>query len=515
MSGLTEIENMLDQQAERAKGSGKGAKGNDGGGRGKGTNRSEGKTAEEVANERAERKKAKLAAKEARKAQAAAKKANKGQTGKGGGKASKKEAKGDKRDKSEKANDTSAGGAAEGNDKPSGEGDGRRGSNKGTMQFDDPKKYAKYMKKQVLQRTKLQTPKQVPLFSHLPQFEPESSLSLQVGFSAEELHPAFVRLGLKFAEGTIKGSNARCLALLNAFKAFIQDYKTPPNKELSRDLNAVIKPLIRFIIDCRPQSISMGNALRYLKRIIAKVSPSMAEAQAKEFILEKIDAFIQERIEYADMVIARTGCDKINDGDVILTYAKSHVVEMIIKMAHEAGKKFKVIIVDSRPHLEGQQLMRRLTKLGLKCTYILINALSFVMQEVSKVFLGAHAMLANGTLVSRLGCAVVGMMAHTYNVPLLACCETYKFHERTQLDSIGINELGDPDALIRTTDRDDASHSDVLADWRDIAKLRILNLTYDLTPAEFVSMVITEVGMIPPTSVPVVLREYHKEFTSE
>lgn len=34
---------------------------------------------------------------------------------------------------------------------------------------------------------------------------------------------------------------------------------------------------------------------------------------------------------------------------------------------------------------------------------------------------------------------------------------------------------------------------------------------YDLTPAEFVSMVITEVGMIPATSVPVVLREYHKD----
>ena len=27
------------------------------------------------------------------------------------------------------------------------------------------------------------------------------------------------------------------------------------------------------------------------------------------------------------------------------------------------------------------------------------------------------------------------------------CCETYKFHERVQLDSITSNELGDPDAL--------------------------------------------------------------------
>jgi len=83
-------------------------------------------------------------------------------------------------------------------------------------------------------------------------------------------------------------------------------------------------------------------------------------------------------------------------------------------------------------------------------------------------------------------------------------------HERVQLDSICFNELGDPDDLVKTN-RDDTRFGDVLTDWRDIQKLKLLNLNYDLTPAEFVSMVITEVGMIPPTSVPVILREYHKD----
>jgi len=508
MADLQELEKQLDEQAAKAKGAARENKGSQ--------RDDEGKSADQVAADRDARKKAKIAAKEARKAAAAAKKAAtaaaKNETKKGSQKKEKKE----KKEKNETTEVKEVNASAEVSPPTERTGGERRSSvidkvKRPMMQFDDPKKYAKYVKKQILQRTKLQEANQVALFSHLPQYEPESSLSLQVGFSAEELHPSFVRLGLKFAEGTIKGSNARCLALLNAFKDFIKDYKTPPNKELSRDLNAVIKPLIRFIIDCRPQSISMGNALRYLKSTIAKLSPSLPEEEAKELLISKIDSFIQERIEYADLVIATLGSDKINDGDVVLTYAKSHVVEMIIKKAFDDGKQFKVIIVDARPHLEGKELMRKLTAHGLKCSYILINGLSYVMQEVSKVFLGAHAMLANGALISRLGCAVVGMMAHTYKVPLLVCCETYKFHERTQLDSIGINELGDPDALICTTDRDDASHSDVLADWRDISQLKLLNLTYDLTPAEFVSMVITEHGMIPPTSVPVVLREYHKD----
>jgi len=39
----------------------------------------------------------------------------------------------------------------------------------------------------------------------------------------------------------------------------------------------------------------------------------------------------------------------------------------------------------------------------------------------------------------------------------------------------------------------------------------VVNLTYDAMPAEYITMIITEFGMIPPTSVPVIVREYRKE----
>lgn len=45
--------------------------------------------------------------------------------------------------------------------------------------------------------------------------------------------------------------------------------------------------------------------------------------------------------------------EKINDGDVILTYAKSSVVEKVLRHAWEQGKRFSVVVVDSRPMLEG------------------------------------------------------------------------------------------------------------------------------------------------------------------
>lgn len=109
-------------------------------------------------------------------------------------------------------------------------------------------------------------------------------------------------------------------------------------------------------------------------------------------------------------------------------------------------------------------------------------------------------MLSNGNLISRAGTAAVALMARRFNIPVLVCCETYKFVERAQLDSICFNELGDPDALV-------SGGSCALKEWRKTPNLKLLNLMYDLTPIEFISVVITEVGMIPPTSVPVILRE--------
>lgn len=100
------------------------------------------------------------------------------------------------------------------------------------------------------------------LFSHLPQYERESSLSLNVGFSSDEIHPAILTLGLKYAEGKITGANARCVALLTALKEVVTDYKTPDDKMLIRDLDKKLRPLIQFLIDCRPHSIGMGNAIR-------------------------------------------------------------------------------------------------------------------------------------------------------------------------------------------------------------------------------------------------------------
>jgi translation initiation factor 2B subunit (eIF-2B alpha/beta/delta family) len=58
------------------------------------------------------------------------------------------------------------------------------------------------------------------------------------------------------------------------------------------------------------------------------------------------------------------------------------------------------------------------------------------------VLLSADALLANGYVLGPVGSAMLALIAHKYNKPVIVCCETYKFSERVQTDSILFNELG-------------------------------------------------------------------------
>lgn len=256
------------------------------------------------------------------------------------------------------------------------------------------------------------------------------------------MHNLFVQVGLQYLAGDIVGGNARCIAMLRTFKEAIRDYSTPPEKTLARDLTSKISSYVSFLIECRPLSISMGNSIRFLKNRIAKLPLTISESEAKNALCSDIDHFINDKIVLADRVIVRHAATNIRDGDVLLTYGCSCVVEMTLLYAHELGRQFRVVVVDSHPKFEGQALLRRLVAKGLTCSYTHINAVSYIMHEVTRVFLGAASILSNGTVYSRVGTACVSMVAHACRVPVLICCEAYKFHERVQLDSICSNELG-------------------------------------------------------------------------
>ncbi|NWQ84735.1 EI2BD factor, partial [Columbina picui] len=304
------------------------------------------------------------------------------------------------------------------------------------VQVDDPAAQRKLAKKLERQQVPLRQDygTKVNLFSHLHQYSRKKPLTQQMSIPSVVIHPAVVRLGLQYSQGIINGSNARCIALLEVFKQLIRDYSTPPNEELSRDLVAKLKPHISFLNQCRPLSASMGNAIKFLKKeisaepavlpgcqgqrcprrgdtmVVVALSP-----QAKEKLQDTIDKYLREKILLAAEAISRSAFEKINDNDVILVYGCSSLVNRTLCDAHaKQGRAFRVIVVDSRPRLEGRETLRRLVRKGIHCTYVMINAISYVLPEVSKVLLGAHALLANGSVMSRVGTSQIALVSKSY-----------------------------------------------------------------------------------------------------
>lgn len=226
-------------------------------------------------------------------------------------------------------------------------------------------------------------------------------------------------------------------------------------------------------------------------------------------MVDAIGLYLRDRIEFADQVIADSAKEKIKPGDTVVTFARSSVVERVLLEAwtsmreQDPDASFNVVVVDSRPLLEGEKLLKVLTAAGLPCTYILLPLLSSILPQADLVLLGASALHSDGALYSRAGTAVVAMLAKEHRVPVVACVETYKFGERVVLDGVATNELGDVEGLLSLPTNKPFA---LVKEGKPLpSNLTPLHVVYDVTPPSLITAVCTEIGFIPPSSVPTVL----------
>lgn len=358
-------------------------------------------------------------------------------------------------------------------------------------------------------------PRPDSIFAHLPPFRrttAESVLAAGVA-SARKLHPEVLRLGLRVAAGEVAGGAGRAAATLAALRAVVADYSTPPGRVLSRDLAVEVNASVAFLVECRPLSAATGAAVKHVKLAVSRSDPSAAQSDAKASLLASMDAFAAERLHGALASLASRAAACVDPGDVVLTFSHSAAVMASLKAAAGAGVPFRAVVVDARPDLAGRKALAVLTAAGIPVTYVPLTALAYMLPEATKVMLGAAAVLANGVVVARAGTAAVALAADAARVPVIVCAETVKFQDRVQLDSITHNELRDPEALLSwgagEVGGGAATASSIPTPLPP--RLSLLNLAYDACPPECVTMVVTEMGAMPPSSVPVVLREFARQ----
>ncbi|KAK6083520.1 translation initiation factor eIF-2B subunit delta [Seiridium cupressi] len=323
---------------------------------------------------------------------------------------------------------------------------------------------------------------QVPdCFSHL-----SMARRIPMTQADKDVHPAVLALGQQMATFAIDESITRLRATLLAFKRVIQSYNTPPGHTLARHFTPhVLNPQIEYLTACRPMCFSMGNAIRWLKLQVSKIDMDATEEDAKRDLCLAIDTFVAERITVADEVVTEAGAKAIHDGDVVLTYGRSGVVERTLLLARASGSKFSVFVIDDPYEQSGQNLAKNLAAEGITVSYCGdFGGLTNHMRRATKVLVGAEAMFSNGSLYGRSGTCDVALAANELSKKVIVLCETINITERVSTDSLTYNEI-DPERC-------------------QAAAFRLL---FDTTPDKYLHLLITELGTVQPRSAPDLLRK--------
>ncbi len=260
--------------------------------------------------------------------------------------------------------------------------------------------------------------------------------------------------------------------------------KTPSQfmKEIDR--------VTQLLLKTRPTAVSLPNAIRFVARR-SSLEGIEDVRELREIVSSRADEFTCISRE-AVKKIGEFGARRVSDGDVIVTHCNSSCALSVIKTAHQQGKNLKVFVTESRPREQGVISARSLSKAGIKTTLIVDSAARFFMKDVDKVIVGADSIAANGAVVNKIGTAPLALAAHEARVVVLVAAESYKFHPQTLVGELVEIEERDPKEILGA---------------KKLSGVEIRNPAFDVTPPEYIDLIITERGIIPPQAAYTVLQE--------
>ena len=248
----------------------------------------------------------------------------------------------------------------------------------------------------------------------------------------------------------------------------------------------------QILVATRPTAVSLPNAVHI---VMTGLEDAPTAREAREGVIERATRFIETSREAVGK-IARIGARHIRDGDVILTHCNSEAALSCIVEAHREGKKIEVFATEVRPRNQGLVTIRTLNAAGIKTSFIVDSAVRSFINDVDLVIVGADAVTVNGAVVNKIGTSQVAHSAHEARVNVLVAAETYKFAPRTILgELISIEERPGNEVL-----------PDEIA--RTLKNVTVRNPAFDITPAEYIDLIVTEEGAIPPQMAYIIIKEY-------
>jgi len=162
----------------------------------------------------------------------------------------------------------------------------------------------------------------------------------------------------------------------------------------------------------------------------------------------------------------------------------------VIRAAHEQGKRVRVLVDETRPLLPGARLTAwELQQEGIPCTLIADNAAGFYLLrgEVDAVVFGADRIAANGDVANKIGTYKLSLAAAANDVPVYCAAPLSTIDLAVQDGmAIPIEERSADEVLFVGCER--VAPAGVPA----------ANPACDITPARYISAIVTEVGVLRP-----------------
>jgi ribose 1,5-bisphosphate isomerase len=270
----------------------------------------------------------------------------------------------------------------------------------------------------------------------------------------------------------------------------LRDYAQRQKTENLEEFNENLRNAADLLIGTRPTAVSLPNAVRAVMRY---TGTTVDEAKTK--ITKLADEFISNS-ENAVKRIGEIGARRVRDGDTIMTHCNSDAAISIMSTAHAQGKKINVIATESRPRWQGHLTIGQLDKLGIKTSLIVDSAVRYFMKGVDLVVVGADAVTVNGSIINKIGTSQVALAAREARTNVIIAAETYKFSPKTILGE-----------LVEIEERDSAEvmSPDKLG---VLSIVDVRNPAFDVTPREYVDLICTEVGAIPPEMAYMIIKDY-------
>lgn len=244
----------------------------------------------------------------------------------------------------------------------------------------------------------------------------------------------------------------------------------------------------------RPRLLSFAEELQYARPSMAPVYNLVQRWSDAVDRLETndLDALRRQSAEAAEALCdasisalgeaATHAAGLLDDDSVVVTHSFSSTVREVFNLVSvRRQQRARVIVSESRPGMEGRDQARFLAGMGTEVTYITDAELGLFSGKATLALVGADTILADGSVVNKVGTYLLALAARDHGIPFYACCESFKhvpFHAAGfELDEMPCAELDAP------------RHANITA----------RNVIFDITPARLVTGWITESGVHPAT----------------